>query len=251
MKRILIGDNREELLSTLDVILKNWGYRPLCTSDPEEFCTLLKEVSPDLVIAGPAIASHRKIGTRIENGEAPLVLIKDKQVKSIKNLADESLAYPVNIFTLFEVVQKKLEKIPRRNIRLNVQLPSMYYHGDAPCIAEIVSLSSEGIFLRTGSRIEGLDDIRLILPLIGLQTEIELKGRIVYRVEPQAENNYTQGMGIEFLEVISENRALLKQFVESLLVAELTEKKFTRNALDLSQLENYSEEVVLKIQPAN
>ena len=53
MKRILIGDVREELLSALEVILKNWGYRALCTSNPEEFLSLHDELSPDLLLADP------------------------------------------------------------------------------------------------------------------------------------------------------------------------------------------------------
>ena len=47
MKRILIGDSRDELLSTLEVILKNWGYRALATSDADEFLSLLDELTPD------------------------------------------------------------------------------------------------------------------------------------------------------------------------------------------------------------
>ncbi len=250
MKRILIIDNREELLSTLEVILKNWGYRTLCTSDSTEFLSLLEELSPELILAGPGFVSDNVVAGKIAACNVPLLLIEDARVKPIKNLATEQLAFPIDVFRLFELVQKHLETIPRRNIRLNVKLPSMYYHGDAPCIAEIVSLSSAGIFLRTGSRIEGLDRVRIILPLIGMQSEVELEGRIVYRVEPNQGNNYIQGMGIEFQNVDAGTGRLLQQFVESLLMAELTEKSYLQNALDLDQLQKHTNDVTLKIHPA-
>ena len=251
MKRILIGDSREALLSTLEVILKTWGYRTLSTSAPDEFLELLDELDPELLLVGPKVLSNKKVASKIDATKAVLILIEDSQVKPIKSRATEKLAYPVDVFKLFELVQKTLEKIPRKNIRLNVRLPSMYYHGDAPCIAEIVSLSSEGIFIRTGSRIEGLEEVQIVLPLIGMQTEIELEGRIVYRVDPNQDNNYVQGMGIEFQNMAPETGKMLQKFVESLLVAELTEKSFTHNSLDLNQLQKHSDEVIMKISPAS
>ncbi len=251
LKRILIGDCREDLLSTLEVILKNWGYRALCTSDAEEFLCLLDELKPDILLAGPSMIAQKNVAKKLTDLKTLLILLEDPQTKLLNIEATAHLAYPINVFKLFELVQKNLEKIPRRNIRLKVQLPSMYYHGDAPCIAEIVSISTEGIFIRTGSRIEGLDEVRIVLPLIGMQTEIEIDGRIVYRVDPQQENNYVQGMGIEFKDVDSDNSKLLQQFVESLLVAELTEKSYVQNSLDLDQLQKHSDDLTLKIHPAN
>jgi len=251
VKRILIGDSREELLSALEVILKNWGYRALCTSDQSEILSLIDELAPELLLAGPSFLAKKNIADKIAKRQLSLIVLEDPEIMIPKEIEAERLPYPIDIFRLFEMIQKRLEKIPRRNIRLKVQLPSMYYHGEAPCIAEIVSLSSEGIFIRTGSRIEGLDDVRIVLPLIGMQTEIEVNGRIVYRVEPQQKNNYIQGMGIEFKDVNEQTAQLLRKFVQSLLVAELTERNFLQDSIDLEQLIKPSDSLVMKINPAN
>lgn len=251
MKRILIGDCREELLSTLEVVLKNWGYRTLVTSDASEFVSLIDELGPDMILAGPTLLTQKSIAKKIENLKTPFLFIDDPAVKPGKKLKSDILAYPINVFQLFELSQKILEKIPRRNIRLKVQLPSMYYHGESPCIAEVVSLSSEGLFIKTGSRIEGLSDVKIVLPLIGLQTEIEVLGRIVYRVEPHPDNNYLQGMGIEFRDIDPDTNQLLQKFVENLLVAELTEKSFTQSSLNLEQLQGHADEVLLQIKPTS
>ena len=250
MKRILIGDFREELLSTLEVILKNWGYRTLVTSNADEFLSLLDELEPDLVIAGPALLANKSIAKTIDGRNQPLLIVTDPTTKSIKTAGSENLDYPVDVFKLFELTQKSLEKIPRRNIRLNVQLPSMYYHGEAPCIAEVVSISSEGLFIKTGSRIEGLTDVRIVLPLLGMQEEIEVLGRIVYSVEPSPENNYLQGMGIEFLDIPADTNRLLQKFVENLLVTELSDKRYTQDSLNLEQLQSRTDDMLLKISAA-
>jgi len=236
LKRILVGDNREELLSTLEVILKNWGYRVLVTSSPDGFTSMLNDLSPDLIIAGPTILSNSGIQAHLKGAKAPLLILQDSQIKPIRNLAGEPIDYPVDIFKLFESVQKYLETIPRKNIRIKVQMPSMYYHGNIPCIAEVISLSVEGMFIKTGSRIDGLDQVRIVLPLIGMQKEIELEGKVIYTVEPLQRNNYQQGMGIQFCRIDSENEALLQKYVENLLVSELSEHNDSENALDLSQL---------------
>ena len=249
MKRILISDHREELLSTLEVILKNWGYRALVTSDSGEFATLLKELEPELIISGPSFVSEKTAAKIIKDMKLPLLLIDDPAIEAKDIKATEKLSYPIDVFKLFEFTQKNLEKIPRRNIRLNVQLPSMYYHGESPCIAEVVSLSTEGLFIRTGSRIEGLEQVQIILPLLGMHKEIEVEGRIVYRVEPHPDNNYLQGMGIEFSNISKTNDKLLKQFIENLLMNELSGKNYTQDALDMEQLQNRSAELTLKIKP--
>lgn len=251
MKLILIGDYREELLSTLEIILKNWGYRALVTSDDSEFLSILNELSPELIIAGPSILTKKSVVKELAKQQSTLLLIADATVKPVKNLTGENLVYPVDVFKLFELIQKNLEKIPRRNIRLNVLLPSMYYHGESPCIAEVISLSAEGVFIKTGSRIDGINEVRIALPLIGMQTEIEVNGRVVYRVEPHPDNNYLQGMGIEFTDIDPETALLLQQFVEGLLMAELSEKNFNQDSLNLEQLQNHSVELLLKMRPAS
>ena len=250
MKRILIGDQREELMSTLEVILKNWGYRALATSDGDEFKSLLGELTPDLILSSPSFLARHSLQKPIEQMKTPLLLIRDTDDQAEVKSGGCTLAYPVDVFKLFELIQKNMEKVPRRNIRLKVQLPSMYYHGESPCIAEVVSLSAEGLFLKTGARFEGLTDVRIVLPLIGMQTEIEVSGRIVYRVDPHPDNNYRQGMGIEFHSTTEETNLLLQRFVENLLMNELTEKSYTQDALDLDQLMNHSTDLTLKISPA-
>jgi Tfp pilus assembly protein PilZ len=249
MKRVLIGDNREELVTTLESLLKNWGYRAIATADPETFLEINRELKPDLLIIGPALLADKKIVTQIEKLTTPTIYIQQPESAPDWQPKGETLSYPVDIFKLFSFVQGHLEKIPRRNIRLDVRMPGLYYKNDEVCIAEVLSLSPEGLFLKTGSKIEKIDNIRLILPLIGMQTELEIMGRIVYRVEPTPDNNYMQGMGIEFTDIDAETVHILEHYVEGLLFNELNERQYSKNSLNTDHLRKHSNEPILQLTP--
>lgn len=75
-------------------------------------------------------------------------------------------------------------------------------------------------------------------------------GRIVYRVEPTPENNYMQGMGIEFTEMDAETMHTLEQYVEGLLFHELNARQSSRNTLNTDHLRKHSGEPVLQLTPA-
>ena len=251
MKRVLIGDNRDELVTTLESLLKNWGYRAIASAEPDTFLEMLKELKPDLLILGPDILEDKKVASQITKIKIPCIYIQNTDVKADWCPNDEVLLYPVDVFELFSQVQDHLEKIPRRNIRLNVRMPSLYYKGTEPCIAEVLSLSPEGLFIKVGSKIEGIEDIRLVLPLIGMQKELEILGRIVYRVEPTPENNYMQGMGIEFTDMDEETICTLDKYVEGLLFHELNARQSSKNALNTEHLMKHSNKPTLQLTPAN
>ena len=249
MKRVLIGDNREELVTTLESLLKNWGYRAIATAEPDNFLEMHKELKPDLLILGPALLADNKSTESIKKIVSPTLFIHDPDTDQDWSPKGDTLSYPIDIFKLFSLVQGHLEKIPRRNIRLDVRMPGLYYKNSEVCIAEVLSLSPEGLFLKTGSKIDKVDDIRLILPLIGMQTELEIMGRIVYRVEPTPDNNYMQGMGVEFTDVDEETAHILEHYVEGLLFNELNERQFSKNSLNTDHLRKHTDKRVLQLTP--
>jgi len=235
MKRVLIGDRREDLAATFEAIIKNWGYRVLVAETPDAYSELLEKLEPHLQIAGPSFLADPKLCQKIKKHPSPLLFIEDPQTP-LTPPKGKALAYPVDIFHLFSLVQEKLEDIPRRNIRLRVQLPGLYFSGDKSSIAEVLSLSTAGLFLKTGVRFDQVDSVSLILPLIGMHKELEVTGRIAYRVEPGPENNYLQGMGIEFTDLDETKTATLERYIEGLLYNELSETGAARNTFNTEHL---------------
>lgn len=249
MKRVLISDNREELVTTLESLLKNWGYRTISTAEPERFLEICKELEPDLMILGPALFATASTTKQIKTFDTPRIFILDPETQPDWQPLGEILAYPVDIFKLFALVQGHLEKIPRRNIRLNVRMPGLYYKNSEVCIAEILSLSPEGLFLKTGSKLEVSNNIKLVLPLIGMQTELEVLGRVVYQIEPTPDNNYMQGMGIEFTDMNQNMMHALEQYVEGLLLNQLNDRQYSSNVLCTDHLRKHSDPPVLQLTP--
>lgn len=230
MKRLLIGDSREELLSTLEVILRHWGYRVLVSSRPARIEELLRETSPNLLIMGARLLMDqdtslgRAVYRHVREGKCPLIVLQEESIAAPTAVPHETMGAPPDLFSLFSLIQKHLEKHPRRNLRLAIQLPGMLCTGDICHLAEVLSLSTNGLFVKTGFRPAEGTQLRVVFPLMGMKQELELDGRILYRVEPGPGNNYFQGIGIEFATMSEENRQTLQTFLEHRFLGDLADR---------------------------
>lgn len=253
MKRLIIGDHREKLLSTLETLLKHWGYRVLASSRPEQLEAFLQEIRPDVIIMGARFLTEQHtslkeaLSKRITKDKSPLVVLAEENITPVLDITHDTLKVPVEIFTLFELIQRYLEKYPRKNLRLALKLPSMLCKGETSHLAEIMSLSTHGLFIKTSYQMKQGDHIKVILPLIGMKKELELEGRVLYHVSPDPENNYLEGVGVEFTSLNDEVLEALHAFIENRLLDKLT--AIHRGARDLSmdQIRTTSKEVTLKL----
>jgi Tfp pilus assembly protein PilZ len=219
MKRLLIGDTREKLLATVETILKHWGYRALASSRRDRLHALLLETTPDLLIMGESLLMNgnnslrEKVFSMVAGGTPLLVLSASASPPAIE-VPHEYLPVPIDPFTLFERVQKHLEKYPRKNIRLPIKLPGMLCREETCHLAEVLSLSARGLFIKTGFRLQPGDRFHIIFPLLGMKKEVELEGRVLYCVHPDPENNFLQGVGVEFTSLDEKTRKSLQAFIE-------------------------------------
>jgi Tfp pilus assembly protein PilZ len=248
MKRLLIGEQREDLLATLEIILKHWGYRVLASSRVDEITDLLRESQPDFVVIGCDLLSgtdsklRQQLQAQSGRSKHPLIAL-GSDTPCTSELPHIVLNVPVDIFELFEVVQKHLEKHPRRNLRMAVKLPGMVCRNEGSELAEVLSISSQGLFIKTTFKVKLEDTFQVIFPLTGMNQELELEGRVVYRMEPGPENNYRQGVGIEFSSLSSDHKAKLEHFLEQRLLDELTEGQRGKE-LNTNQLRTHSDNIL-------
>ncbi|AMV72970.1 hypothetical protein JCM30471_36140 [Desulfuromonas carbonis] len=246
MKRILLGDRREKLVATIEMILKHWGYRVMASCQPEPLSRFLAEVPPDLVILGSNLLTSKnapftaQVTDQVRERQLPLLVLTDDEERDDNLPPHETMTVPLDIFRLFTLIQDRLESTPRRNLRLKIQLPGMFYSGGAPVMAEVLSLSAYGLFIKTGCRVDNLEQLSVIFPLLGMQTEIEVAGRVLYRVKPGPENNYLQGVGIEFTDIAPETAQTIQDFIESRVLEELAESHEGPRHFDLAQLQVHS-----------
>ncbi|HKI50853.1 MAG TPA: PilZ domain-containing protein [Geothermobacteraceae bacterium] len=249
MKRLLLADNRDELLSTLEVVLKHWGYRVLALSRPVDILQSLEASHPGLLIFGEDLlqssseALNRALAHLLHDPASATILLKGHGPDALHPTETPRLDVPVDLFVLFEKVQACIESHPRRNLRLTVSLPGMVCLGERSNLAEVISVSRQGLFIKTTFQLGADDNLRVVLPLFGMKKELELQGKVIYRVEPNVLNNYRQGVGIEFTALAAEEQQILEDYLEKQLLEELTESQRGTD-LDPRQLQLHSGSMV-------
>lgn len=229
MKRILVGDQRDGLVTTLESFSRHWGYRVTASSRPESFASLLQEIEPDLLIVGSAWLSdasseiYASVARHVLDNTCPLLTLADDSPVNIA-LPHEALPTPLDIFTLYPLVQKYLEKVPRRHPRLALQLPGLVCRGDNRELAEVVSLSRQGLFIKTPLRMHAGEKLQLILPLVGMRKELEITSEVLYCIHPAPFNNYLQGFGLGFVDPDPEHLEILETYIESRIFGEVNNR---------------------------
>lgn len=228
MKRLLLGEHRESLLTDLDLILKHWGYRVLAAYRQDRLDKLCQDTNPDLLIINANWLSDgadseilQTVTQCLENG-ASLIALKCLDQPSRIDLPHELLDVPIGVFQLFSAIQNHLEKHPRQNMRLALNLPGMVCRHHKCHLSEILSLSTRGLFMKTGFRMDQGEKFRIVLPLLGMKQELELTGRVLYCVHPDPKNNYQQGVGVEFTDLQPDNYQLLERYIENCFMEELS-----------------------------
>ncbi|OEU50296.1 MAG: hypothetical protein BA871_10850 [Desulfuromonadales bacterium C00003096] len=255
MKRLLVGDHREKLLATLETILRHWGYRTLVSSSQQRLTSLVKETTPDLLIFGEDILQNtssplsQMIVEKVANG-TPLLVMTDSLTPSTLQIPHEILPVPVDIFNLFEKVQKYLEEYPRKNIRLALQLPGMLCLGNSCHLAEVISLSTRGLFVKTGFRLQKGDSFRIVFPLLGMKKELEVGGRVLYSVRPDPDNNFLQGVGVGFTDINQDTLEVLQGFLEGCLLDDLPGQTGEKLVAENASKDNAEKPTLHLINPA-
>ena len=245
MKRLLVGDSREKLLETIELIVKHWGYRLVASTRPEPLVEMLEAAPTDLLILGPSMLLdsdsplNNLVRKKIVEEGCPVIIIGEVGVADPLQEPHDYIDAPVDIFDLFALVQKHLEKFPRKNLRLAVRLPGLIRSGLASHLAEVLSLSREGLFIKSGFLLERGAEVTIDLPLLGMKKELQLVGKVLYRVHPGAENNYLQGLGIGFEPSENPDQRTLEAFIERRFLGELAGRQGGPPPVDPEQIKSH------------
>lgn len=225
-RRIIICEERNKLAATLEVILRQWGYCVLTVNRAAQAMELLEAVTPELLLINSRQAqTDSKIKTHLEKSteadRTPVILLDAESGHADIYPVQDHLHIPFDIFELFGLVQKHLEKIPRRNLRMDISLPGLFDSNNTNQLIEVLSLSSHGLFVKTGIRANVGQIINIVLPLLGLKREIEVSCRVLYVIQPCLENNFLQGFGVEFVSPAEPILEAIRHYLEKRLLGEI------------------------------
>ena len=245
MKNILVADNRPELLATLEPILKHWGYRVLSTSKADQVMPFIKESSPSLLIMGEAffaakdLSLDKKTTESIKSGELPTIALKQEGAEKSEITPGSIIVVPFELFDLFAFIQRQVENHPRQNLRLRLKLPGMYSIGDDEfLLADVLSLSMQGLFFKASSRLSKGDRITVVFPLFGQCKEIEVQASVLYTIQPEAENNFFQGFGVGFDDIPEELAEQLQIYIREYFLREVSASNDGVGNFTAGQLQN-------------
>lgn len=229
MKSILVAETRSELLATLEPILKHWGYRVIATRKVEQIVTFLQESEPCLLIIGEELFASPDLKLNpatledIKSSKLPVIALRQEGVGIVTYPPNETLDVPVDLFELFSFIQRQVEKHPRHNLRLRLKLPGMYsIESDEFILAEVLSLSTEGLFFKAPTKMKQGDSVTVVFPLLGRCKEIEVKARVLYTILPETENNYFQGFGVGFDAMPEGHKEELQRFIREHFLREIS-----------------------------
>lgn len=237
MKKIILYAQQQDLLTTLELILRHWGYRVIATHRRDAFRNHVVDWHPDLVMVGNGLLTDSDIAFLARKGASRSghQLITIMENPSAPEAAEGvAMQVPVDIFVLYRLLQKHLEEKPRSNLRIAMRVPGMLVRPETSSLVEVLSISVHGLFLKTALKITQGEQLRVVLPLLGMKRELELDARVLYLVEPTPENSYQQGVGLEFVNLGKTERRELEAFLERSFLEELDEKH--RIEIDLSRL---------------
>jgi len=228
-KQIMAVHQQPQVLSSLEMVLGNWGYELEKASSVQEMNTRLRKVKPHFLLIENGLISSEQLDNlpllarETKSKDLTIALLGHGSHEGNIS-ANYALDLPLNIFALYEAVQKSLEPVPRQDVRVKVRLPGMVRPGDKHFnLGEVLCLSTGGMFIRCGIPLPTGTQLEIILPLLGLKCELELAGEVIYQVTPCAENNYNQGVGIRFNALSIHDKELLEKYLENRLQEDLYE----------------------------
>ncbi|HKJ29344.1 MAG TPA: PilZ domain-containing protein, partial [Desulfuromonadales bacterium] len=149
------------------------------------------------------------------------------------------IVVPFELFDLFAFIQRQVENHPRQNLRLRLKLPGMYSIGDDEfLLADVLSLSMQGLFFKASSRLSKGDRITVVFPLFGQCKEIEVKASVLYTIQPEAENNFFQGFGVGFDDIPEELAEQLQIYIREYFLREVSASNDGVGNFTAGQLQN-------------
>jgi Tfp pilus assembly protein PilZ len=203
MKKPLIIALQQDKASRLGHFLRASGYIAQVFTEREEFQTALMENRPDLILVDSAA------------GMAEL----QKNASPVLELQQQGEHLCRDFILLYEQLQSLLPDSPRKHLRVEIELPSLFFKKKECLIGRILSLGTGGVFISSAClTIQSGDRVQVVLPLWGIQKELEILGQVAYRSIPSRENNYRQGIGICFSPAESKAPALIRDYLRDYFI---------------------------------
>jgi CheY-like chemotaxis protein len=218
---VVIGEAYERNYTSM--LLQRFGYHVYAVHAAEEAARFVSEALPGLVLIEAGLARSGRFGLpgTMKQGPGaaavPVILVSmSPDPGAVKQYHDagymDVLSVPLNAEALYRAVQKAIEPYPRQNIRVAVYLKADLGGSPAGFAQYATVLSENGMFVRT--TVTKPANTRLPVSLVIRDRTIKAEAVVLYS---HGFNEYPlkeMGMGMSFVKISSEDRALIRSFIK-------------------------------------
>jgi len=213
-------------LHYLTLLLHRMGYRvEAAATDAAARRSIGKQV-PDLVVAHfPLVGDNdlaflQELRVNQRTAAVPVIVITSSgDLVGAKDClaagAAECIAWPVEAEELYFSVQKALERVPRRNLRMLLRLPVYVNSDPLECSAngcETV-LSAKGMYVET--RYPAAEREKLTVQFMLGDRPVSVDATVLFSDYPGPALGRETGMGLYFTKIAPEDEAFIRQYIHN------------------------------------
>ncbi|MEC4676707.1 MAG: response regulator [Nitrospirota bacterium] len=229
MKRLisntaLIADKSRQFLVYAGILLRRLGYQVYLAGNGPEAVSLARELKPDIVLLDhtlPPTDGASCLGIIRNDNELsriPVLIIASYVDESVIGQYEKLgccglLRKPVNIPEFYSAILGcRRNEEARKTIRVSLSLKVSVNCRDKSLDLYALTLSAEGMFLRTIDPFDAGMEMKLVFS-IDDRDPVELKGTVRYVNQLTRELEHEPGMGIKFLDISEDVRCRISCFI--------------------------------------
>ncbi|HKL21952.1 MAG TPA: PilZ domain-containing protein [Tichowtungia sp.] len=232
---VLLTDRSESFLMYLSILLQRMDFDVVPAEDGPSLVKLSKALQPAAIILGPDVGgmSAPDILEALEKngGNAIPVLVAGKDETRRETLMEAGcqgfLHMPIEIDQLHAALSKALagDNYQRQFLRANYQRKVTLAMDERMVKCQGITLSEGGIFIRRKTPFPEGCRLQIELPL-GDQETLFVDGEVIYTKQlSKGRFSMPPGMAVRFINMIDEDRQLLKNHIKKLLAGDLIEEQ--------------------------
>ncbi len=215
---LVLDDDTDDRFFTC-MLLQRFGCAVFTAHSAAEAVEFMTVAPPAAVVAGDG-PNCSEIGRLIRQDarflDVPLILLAsgaggDADACIRMQESDVLLLKPIDVEMFYKAVQELIQKGPRRNLRVSVNLPVAVEDAVGKHTGNVTVLSEYGLFFRTLAPMPVGTIVPVRLTLEG--GEIRVAAEVLYVTEFYAGPFREPGMGMKFTTIKREDRERIRSFI--------------------------------------
>lgn len=236
---VLIVDDIEALVMYASLLIRRMGFEVLTAGNGKEALQLIKSCKPDIVLldnkmpqmTGIEVLEHMRQDETMKDVHVIMLSLdsRDELYNKCTGLGCvDFLTKPLQIGEFHRALEKCVELAggqPRRFMRADYEGKISITCDNESHTLYSVSLSEDGIFVRAAKPCSVGTELELTIPLPG-DKAVAAKGKVIYTKGLYGErHNISPGMGIEFTDISSDDRARISSCIKRLLAGDILDEQ--------------------------